>query len=172
MIPEWRQTDRIRCLECGRWYRALPTHLRRGHAMTEDDYREAHNIPAGLPLVCLDWSDAQSRRNRDRGASRTLSTVGPEPGYRQRDYVLRQRRAQYLDLAAQGAQAARQVDRTADRRAALAPFPVTVAEAAERLGCSRQTAYRFLGECVARGQLRRIGRGHYDTPDETAPPTG
>lgn len=122
MIPEWRQTDRIRCLECGRWYRALPTHLRRGHAMTEDDYREAHNIPAGLPLVCLDWSDAQSRRNRDRGASRTLSTAGPEPGYRQRDYVLRQRRAQYLDLAAQGAQAARQVDRTADRRAALAPY--------------------------------------------------
>ncbi len=28
----------IQCLECGRWYRALATHLPRTHGMSHNDY--------------------------------------------------------------------------------------------------------------------------------------
>ncbi|NIC05248.1 MucR family transcriptional regulator [Billgrantia bachuensis] len=42
---------KIQCLECGRWFRALATHLPRTHGMTHQDYREKWGIPQRYPLA-------------------------------------------------------------------------------------------------------------------------
>lgn len=156
-----RHPDRIQCLECKRWYRALPRHLAAKHGFTDEDYRLKHGIPAGLPLVCLEWSEKVSRKNIDRGAKRTLSSSAQESGYSQRESVRKNRQAQYARLAAKGAEAAASLDKTARRREALGPYPVTVSQAAERLGCTMSAAYTFLSYCLASGRLRRVARGLY-----------
>jgi hypothetical protein len=162
LTAQTREQDRIRCLECGRWYRALPTHLLRSHGLSDEDYRLKHGVPAGFPLVCIEWSEDQSRRNVERGLTRHLTARGPAPGYAQRESVRRRRRPDYARLAATGSSAAATRDKTAERRDLLRPYPVTVDQAAERLGISKSAAYTFLSYCVGLGRLRRVGRGRYD----------
>ena len=156
-----REPARIQCLECGRWMRALPSHLRHAHQMADEDYRLKYLIPVGTPLVCLEWSDNQSRRNVEEGLGQHLSARGPAAGYEQRESVRVRRRPHYTSLAAQGTASAATHDKTAERRERLRPYPVTAAEASERLGCTMSAAYNFLSYCVATGRLVRIGRGRY-----------
>jgi uncharacterized protein YbaR (Trm112 family) len=161
-----REQDRIQCRECGRWYRALPTHLLRTHDLDDEDYRLKYGIPVGLPLVCREWSETQTRRNIERDAKRTLTARGSHPGYAQRESVRQHQRPNYARLAAAGTAAAAQLDKTVHRRELLRPYPVTVAQAAERLGCSMRAAYNFLSYCLTSGRLRRISRGLYgEVPD-------
>lgn len=156
-----REQSRIRCLECGRWYRALPSHLRHKHELSDEDYRLKYGIPAATPLVCGEWSETQSRHNIERDAKRTLTARGPTPGYSQRESVRQNRKSSYDRLAAAGSSVAASLDKTAGRRELLRPYPVTVSEAAERLGCSRSAAYTFLSYCLTSGRLQRINRGLY-----------
>lgn len=44
-IEEYFSHDKIQCLECGKWYRALNTHLRLSHEITVDDYRDKYGLP-------------------------------------------------------------------------------------------------------------------------------
>lgn len=44
--------DRVQCHICGRWFRALGTHLRSRHGWTADDYREEFGLNRGQSLVC------------------------------------------------------------------------------------------------------------------------
>lgn len=161
MSGQPRERDRIRCLECGRWFRALPTHLLRKHGLDDESYRLKYGIPVGVPLVCREWSETQTRRNIERDSGRTLTGSGPSPGFAQRESVRRNRECDYARLAKLGLDAAASLDKTADRRGRLRPYPVTVAQAAERLGCSKSAAYTFLSYCLTSGRLRRIGRGLY-----------
>ena len=40
-LPFDADENRVQCLLCGAWYRALaPTHVSRAHSLTADDYRE------------------------------------------------------------------------------------------------------------------------------------
>lgn len=156
-----RHEDRILCLECGRWYRALPTHLLRRHKMNDEAYRLKFGIPVGSPLVCGEWSENQRQHNANRDSSQTLTARGPQAGYTQRESVRRRRQGEYRQLAKTGVLAAASVDRTAERRALLCPYPVTIRQACDRLNCSRSAAYTFLSACVALGHLRRVGRGLY-----------
>jgi hypothetical protein len=107
-----------------------------------------------------------SAKNVERGSRRTLTAPGPSPGYAQRESVRRNRREQYARLAESGAVAAAKLDKTEARRARLAPYPVTVGQASERLGCTRSAAYTFLSYCVGAGRLRRVGRGLYGEIDD------
>ena len=157
-----RERDRIQCLECRRWYRALPTHLLRGHNMDDEDYRLKYGIPAGTPLVCVEWSERQSQLCIERDSKRMLTPGGLAAGFSQRESVRRLRRDAYRRLAAIGKEAAAQLDKTAARRELLQPYPVTVAQAADRLACSKSAAYTFLSYCVLSGRLWRVGRGLYD----------
>lgn len=170
MSYPWREESRIQCLECGRWFRALPRHLSRGHELSDEDYRLKHQIPVGVPLVCGEWSETISQRNLERESKRTLTARGPTAGYTQRESVRIRRTKDYAELARAGTASARQKDKTAERRVLLKPYPVTVAQAAERLGCTSAAAYNFLSYCVARGRLWRTGRGLYgDTVPEVPP---
>lgn len=161
-----REAARIRCLECGRWFRALPTHLLRKHGLEDDDYRLKHGIKATSPLVCLEWSERASRFAVDTEIASNSIARGPKPGYRQRESVRVRRGGDYATLAALGSAAAAELDRTEARRKLLAPYPVTAEQAADRLGCTKTAAYTFLSWCVRHGKLRRLGRGLYDAPSQ------
>ena len=161
-----REDGHVKCLECGKWFRALPRHLRISHEMEVDDYRLKFCVPASVPLVCLDWSRNQAEANIERDAKRTLASNKQQKGYSQRQSVRQNRRSDYLGLAKAGSEAAKAVDRTATRLRQLEPYPITADQAIDRLGCTARAAYSFLFSCVKAGRLVRLGRGTYDKPAE------
>ena len=61
---------KIQCGLCGRWYRALPTHLRYAHDLDADQYRRLFGLRAQRALVATEVSDAMrasfERRLQDR----------------------------------------------------------------------------------------------------------
>ena len=164
-----REDSRIQCLECSKWFRALPRHLRCAHEMDDEDYRLKFALPVGLPLVCLDWSGNQRAKNAERDCQKTLTARGPKKGYKQRGSVLLNRQADYVRLSQMGCAAAKGRDKTAKRRNLLRPYPVTVNQAAERLGCTARAAYTFLSFCVQTDRLTRSSQGIYDEAGVTAP---
>lgn len=131
--------------------------------MSDEDYRLKYHVPAGVPLVCLEWSENQARRNVELGLKRHLIARGPAPGFNQRESVRQRRKPDYARLAAAGSSAAATTDKTATRRELLRPYPVTVDQAAERLRCTKSAAYTFLSFCVQTGRLRRVRRGLYES---------
>lgn len=157
-----REAFRIQCLECGKWFRALPTHLLRSHGMDDEDYRLKHIIAVGSPLVCVEWSERSSEVAVEREFSKLGTARGPKPGYKQRESVQAHRRKHYAKLASAGTKAAAETDRTEARRKSLEPYPVTIGQAVDRLGCTRPAAYTFLSFCVQAGLLQRVNRGIYD----------
>lgn len=56
----------IQCLECGRWYRALATHLPRTHGMSHNDYREKWGIPRRYALAGTATRECLSEQMRDQ----------------------------------------------------------------------------------------------------------
>lgn len=56
----------IPCLECGRWYRALATHLPRTHGMSHNDYREKWGIPRRYALADTATRGRLSEQMRDQ----------------------------------------------------------------------------------------------------------
>ncbi|SDJ88618.1 MucR family transcriptional regulator [Billgrantia gudaonensis] len=57
---------KIQCLECGRWFRGLATHLPRTHGMTHADYREKWGIPRRYPLTGTATRETLSQQMRDQ----------------------------------------------------------------------------------------------------------
>lgn len=41
----------IQCLECGKWFKSLATHLPRTHGLSHDDYRQKWGIPRRFALA-------------------------------------------------------------------------------------------------------------------------
>lgn len=56
----------IQCLECGRWYRALATHLPRTHGMSHNDYREKWGIPRRYALAGTATRECLSEQMHDQ----------------------------------------------------------------------------------------------------------
>jgi hypothetical protein len=156
-----RETDRIKCLECGRWFRALPHHLIRSHGLSDEDYRFKFGIPVAIPLVCIEWSENQTRKNVERDSRKTLAKQGAKKGYKQRRSVVARQAGHYRTLATAGCAAAAKVDRLRERLLKLEPYPVSVCEASTRLDCTLSAAYTFLSFCVRSARLARIKRGLY-----------
>jgi predicted transcriptional regulator len=56
------------CLECGKKFKTLKTHLRKAHGLTPKDYYQKFNLdPKKYPLVCKDYSKTRSQMAKDRG---------------------------------------------------------------------------------------------------------
>lgn len=56
------------CLECGKKFKTLKTHLRKAHGMMPKDYYARFGLdPKKFPLVCKDYSAARSKMAKDRG---------------------------------------------------------------------------------------------------------
>jgi len=50
----------IECLQCGRWYKNISSHLYHSHRMTKDNYCELHHIPVGTALIASESSNKMS----------------------------------------------------------------------------------------------------------------
>lgn len=50
-VTEYLAGDKIQCLECGKMFQMLGTHLLKMHGMTAAEYRERFNLPAETPLA-------------------------------------------------------------------------------------------------------------------------
>ncbi|EAX8473356.1 hypothetical protein AH421_12110 [Salmonella enterica] len=50
-VTEYLAGDKIQCLECGKMFQMLGTHLLKMHGMTAAEYRERFNLPAKTPLA-------------------------------------------------------------------------------------------------------------------------
>ncbi|MEL7628716.1 MucR family transcriptional regulator [Pectobacterium aroidearum] len=57
-LDEYLNHDKIECLECGKRFSFLASHLRKTHGMTADEYREKFNIPVSAPLAGLSYREA------------------------------------------------------------------------------------------------------------------
>jgi predicted transcriptional regulator len=56
------------CLECGKKFKTLKTHLRKAHGLTPKDYYQRFNLdPKKYPLVCKDYSKTRSQMAKDSG---------------------------------------------------------------------------------------------------------
>lgn len=49
-VKNYAGGEKIKCLECGKYFSMLYTHLRK-HGITEKEYREKYNIPSSIKLV-------------------------------------------------------------------------------------------------------------------------
>lgn len=58
--------ERVQCHECGRWFRALASHLARAHELSTQEYRQRHGLPRTQPLT----SAASQRLRREIGVWR------------------------------------------------------------------------------------------------------
>lgn len=58
--------ESVLCHECGRRLRGLGTHLLKAHGMTAAEYRDAHGLPRGMSLTCLETQRTVSEQARAR----------------------------------------------------------------------------------------------------------
>jgi hypothetical protein len=65
----------IQCLICGKWFKALATHLVRIHETTVDDYKRKYGIPWTYGLICSDSSKKCSLSCKKRIASGDLDLL-------------------------------------------------------------------------------------------------
>jgi predicted transcriptional regulator len=56
------------CLECGKQFKTLKTHLRKAHGLAPKEYYARFDLdPKKFPLVCKDYSAARSKIAKNRG---------------------------------------------------------------------------------------------------------
>jgi hypothetical protein len=60
-IDTYLTGNKIECLLCGKWFRALPTHLERTHNITADDYKERYGLPWKRGLCGVGLSKKRSK---------------------------------------------------------------------------------------------------------------
>jgi len=80
-IDAYFMGDKITCLQCGKQYRILDTHLRAQHGMTSDDYRTMYGIPANRGLC------GSERTDRSRLRMLTYFEDNPDEKERRREQV-------------------------------------------------------------------------------------
>lgn len=73
--------EEIACLECGKGFARLGTHLTRVHGITASEYRERHDLDPDRPLRVPRASRSGSRRRRDDGAESEVRAAFAEAGW-------------------------------------------------------------------------------------------
>lgn len=63
----------ITCLECGRAFRSLGSHINRAHDLDARAYRARHDLPASYALAAPDLRDAQAALIRGMAVDGRLS---------------------------------------------------------------------------------------------------
>lgn len=57
-------SNRIACLECGRWYKTLKPHIHLTHNMTVEQYRKRWELPFSYPFVAPEYRQKRSLLSR------------------------------------------------------------------------------------------------------------
>lgn len=64
-----RGADWVLCLECGRTFKALSSHLRGAHGLTGPEFKRRHGLPASTPLMCEDLANKIGAQSQKRVGS-------------------------------------------------------------------------------------------------------
>ena len=64
--------DKIFCMICGKGFTTLKRHLKTAHDMTDKEYRETFDIPAGTPLAARNYSEARRQSAIEKGLAGNL----------------------------------------------------------------------------------------------------
>lgn len=62
--------DAVTCLVCGQSLKTLKRHIRTAHGMSEQEYREAFNLPRSHPLVSPNYSKQRTEMAKRIGLGR------------------------------------------------------------------------------------------------------
>lgn len=68
--------DYLVCMECGRRHKTLKRHLAAAHGLTPAQYREAHGLPAGYPMVARSFADQRRALAQAIGLGRKAEGTG------------------------------------------------------------------------------------------------
>jgi predicted transcriptional regulator len=61
------------CLECGKKFKTLKTHLRKAHGLMPKEYYQRYGLdPKKFPLVCKDYSEKLSKLAKERAMRKKL----------------------------------------------------------------------------------------------------
>lgn len=64
--------DKIYCMVCGKGFTTLKRHLKTAHEMTDKEYREKFDIPAGTPLAAKSYSENRRQMALDKDLAGNL----------------------------------------------------------------------------------------------------
>ena len=105
-VDDYFSGDKIQCLRCGHYYRALAAHLRLAHAMHVDEYRAIYGLPWSIGL-----SGKATKKKRAKYANRRNAEFGcclpdleDNPAYtsnnrrREPEYVTKEARKRFKDM--------------------------------------------------------------------------
>lgn len=95
----------IECLECGRHFKSLATHIPRVHGMSHDDYRDKWGIPRRYPLAGQSTRAVLSNQMRDMIATGRV-THDHLPGAVEKSRDASRRRKSPVDAALQSTRVA------------------------------------------------------------------
>lgn len=79
-VDDYFSGDRIRCLICGKWLKAIGGQHLKSHGITVEKYKEMFGLPNGRGLVCGETSAKQQAALKKRIAAgdKTLTPLTPE----------------------------------------------------------------------------------------------
>lgn len=118
-VEEWLTHDRIQCLDCGRWFRALGQHLNKSHGLTAAEYRRRWGMRQRQPLTCGDVSEERRQIAVDTGGPDRLRKLSPQVIDQAHAAAwTREYRPQEREVTIARMQQAR-LDRAAERRARI-----------------------------------------------------
>ena len=66
--------DYLVCLEDGKKFKCLKSHLRSRHGLSPDQYRAKWGLPSDYPMVCKSYSEIRSKRALSFGLGRKRKT--------------------------------------------------------------------------------------------------
>lgn len=78
-VIEYLSSDTVVCLECGREYVNLGSHLKMAHDINPDDYRLARNIPVSMGLCAAGLRETFSKNTKARHESGELTIAPANP---------------------------------------------------------------------------------------------
>ena len=64
-LQQYLSGDKIQCLECGRWYRNVNSHLASSNCISKSDYYKKFGIPINTPLAAEDLRASVGKRTKE-----------------------------------------------------------------------------------------------------------
>jgi len=145
-ITEAIGEETIVCLECGRQFRLLATHLLHIHDLTSDEYRERWGYNSTQGLCCKEFSEGAAikirRFNRKLGRKKLIALARKARDKQGRREPRRDHRKQSLETMNDASAHRRKLDRK--RAEKLYKKGVPIIEIGRRLGCADTSVAKYL----------------------------
>jgi hypothetical protein len=165
--------ERIQCLFCGRWYKALVTHITAIHGISADEYKARFNLPLSRGLLCASSRELRSTQMREMERRFGWGDILVETEATRRDAGIAKPRPRKSRFKSRVSAANGRQNREVSARPCPVCGSVMLYRNATRFTCSRQcwNTFRRQQGIPAPKKPWRIGthciRGHEYTPENT-----